>query len=314
MSNQVALNDDCASGDACRASCRHHRCFVHNCGHRNDAFSPSVWWRARQQWRNSNRSPRQLVHRRSICTQINAIAYATTLRGRRSPAIITYRIGGAHLRSVSMSYRPLAIAAAVAALSSMHIASAAAQSVYVAPGGVYIGAGAGPIYVTPPAPLNGSTAYVEPYAEGYGTAAYVGPGYDYGYGPRGYVAAGYGDQYGPGPYVAPGYGYGPRPYVAPRYGYGYGPGPVAPRYDYGYGHGPGHGYRSGPGPYVAPRYGYRSGPGPYVAPRYGYGYGPAAPVRRHYNGPPAAYAAAVPPRPHVAMPYRAGRCVGRHCY
>jgi hypothetical protein len=175
-----------------------------------------------------------------------------------------------------MSYRPLAIAAAVAALSSMHVASAAAQSVYVAPGGVYIGAGAGPIYVTPSAPLNGSTAYVEPYGEGYGTAAYVGPGYDYGYGPRG-VAAGYGDQYGSGPYVGPRYGY-------------------------------------GPGPYVAPRYGYRSGPRPYVAPRYGYGYGPAAPVRRHYNGPPAAYAAAVLPRPHVAMPYRAGRCVGPHCH
>ena len=36
-----------------------------------------------------------------------------------------------------MSYRPLALGIAVAALSSMHIASAAAQSVYVAPGGVY---------------------------------------------------------------------------------------------------------------------------------------------------------------------------------
>jgi hypothetical protein len=207
-----------------------------------------------------------------------------------------------------MSYRPLAIAAAVAALSAMHIASAAAQSVYVAPGGVYIGAGAGPVYVNPAAPLNGSTACVEPYAQGCGTAAYVDPGYDYGYRPGGYVAAGYADDYGPGPYgptpyVAPGYGYGPGPYVAPRYGYGYGPGPyVAPRYGYG------------PRHYIAPRYGERSGPGPYVAPSYGYGYGPTAPIRRHYNGPPAAYAAAVPPRPHVAMPYRAGRCVGRRCY
>ena len=35
-----------------------------------------------------------------------------------------------------MSYRPLALGIAVAALSSMHIGSAAAQSVYVAPGGV----------------------------------------------------------------------------------------------------------------------------------------------------------------------------------
>ena len=37
-----------------------------------------------------------------------------------------------------MSYRPLALGIAVAALSSMHIGSAAAQSVYVAPGGVYV--------------------------------------------------------------------------------------------------------------------------------------------------------------------------------
>ena len=183
-----------------------------------------------------------------------------------------------------MSYRPFALAAAVAALSSMHVASAAAQSVYVAPGGVYIGAGAGPVYVTPAAPLNGSTACVEPYAQGCGTAAYVDPGYDYGYGPGGYVAAGYADDYGPGPY-------GPGPYPYPGAAYG-------------------------PGPYVAPRYGYRSGPGPYVAPRVGYGYGPTAPapIRRHYSGPPAAYAAAVAPRPHVAIPYRAGRCVARHCY
>ena len=50
-----------------------------------------------------------------------------------------------------MSYRPLAVAAAIAALSVMHIASAAAQSVYVAPGGVY-SAGAGPVYVTVAAP------------------------------------------------------------------------------------------------------------------------------------------------------------------
>ena len=49
-----------------------------------------------------------------------------------------------------MSYRSIALA--VAAFSSMHIANANAQSVYVAPGGVYIGAG--PVYVTP-APNNG---------------------------------------------------------------------------------------------------------------------------------------------------------------
>src|SRR6202011_4716733 len=111
-----------------------------------------------------------------------------------------------------MSYRPLAVAAAVAALSSMYIASAAAQSGYVAPGGVYIGAGAGPVYVTPPAPTNGAAAYIGPRdGYGYGAAAYVEPGYGYDDGPVAYVEPRYG------------YGYGPAPYVAPRYRYGYGP-------------------------------------------------------------------------------------------
>src|SRR4030095_6646799 len=44
-----------------------------------------------------------------------------------------------------MSYRSLALA--LAAFSSMHVASADAQSVYVAPGGVYVGGG--PVYVIP---------------------------------------------------------------------------------------------------------------------------------------------------------------------
>src|SRR5260370_28182809 len=117
-----------------------------------------------------------------------------------------------------MSYRSLALAAAVGALSAMHIGSAAAQSVYVAPGGIYIGAGAGPVYVTPPAPINGAAAYVGPgYGNGYETGAYVEPDYDYGDGPAVYVEP------GPRPYVGPryGYGYGPRPYVGPRYWYGY---------------------------------------------------------------------------------------------
>jgi hypothetical protein len=163
-----------------------------------------------------------------------------------------------------MSYRSFAIGAAVAALSAMHIDSAAAQSVYVAPGGVYIGAGAGPVYVTPTPPVNGAAAYVEP-GYGYGAAGYVESDYDY--------------------------GDGSAVYVEPRYGYGY-----------------------GPGPYVGPRYGYGYGPGPYVGPRYGYAYGPAAPIRRYYDGPRSAYAAALPARPRVAIPYRTGRCLARHCY
>ena len=101
-----------------------------------------------------------------------------------------------------MSYRPLALAAAVAALSTMHIASAAAQSVYVAPGGIYIGAGAGPVYVTPGAPTNGAAAYVAPgYGDGYGTAAYEEPGYGYGYGPAAYEEPSYGYGYGPVSYT-----------------------------------------------------------------------------------------------------------------
>jgi hypothetical protein len=163
-----------------------------------------------------------------------------------------------------MSYRPLALAA-VAAFSSIYIASAAAQSVYVAPGGVYVAPGAGPVYVTPSAPINGAAGYVGPgYGHGYGTAAYVEPIDDYGYGPAAYVEPTYG------------YGYGSRTYIEPIYGYGY-------------------------------------GPGPYVEPRYRYGYGPVLPNRRYYGGPRSAYAAALPPRPRVAVPYRAGRCVGRYC-
>jgi hypothetical protein len=175
-----------------------------------------------------------------------------------------------------MNYRSLLLA--IAALSLAHITTAAAQSVYVAPGGIYIGAGAGPVYVTPPAPTNGAAAYVAP-GYGYGTTAYVEPSYGYGYGPAAYVEPSYG------------YGYGPAAYVEPSYGYGY-----------------------GPGPYVEPRYGYGYGPGPYVAPRYGYGYGPAVPNGRYYSGPRSAYAAALPPRPRVPVPYRTGRCAGRHCY
>ena len=172
-----------------------------------------------------------------------------------------------------MSYRPLAVAAAIAALSVMHIASAVAQSVYVAPGGVYIGAGAGPVYVTPAAPTIGAAAYVGPgYGYGYGAAAYV-PGYDYGYGAAAYVDRGCECGYGTAAYEEPGYGY------------------------YGYGR----------GAYVTPGYGYGYGSRPYVAPRYRYGYGSVVPNRRYYSGPRSAYAAALPPRPRLAVPYRTGR-------
>ena len=128
-----------------------------------------------------------------------------------------------------MSYRSLALA--VAAFSSLPVASADAQSVYVAPGGVYIGAG--PVYVTP-AP-----------------------------------------NYGPTPYPAP----------APTYGYEYGP-PAPPAV-------------------VAPTTVY--GPnGGYYGPNGGYNGG-------YYGAPLSAYAAELPPRPPVAVPYNGGgRCAVRY--
>ena len=176
-----------------------------------------------------------------------------------------------------MSYRPLAVAAAIAALSVMHIASAVAQSVYVAPGGVYIGAGAGPVFVTPAAPTNGAAAYVEPgYGYGYGAAAYV-PGYDYGYGAAAYVDRGCDCGYGTAAYEEPGYGH------------------------YGYGR----------GAYATTGYGYGYGSRPYVAPRYRYGYGPVVPNRRYYSGPRSAYAAGLPSRPRMMVPYRTGRMLRR---
>jgi hypothetical protein len=84
-----------------------------------------------------------------------------------------------------MSYRSLVLA--TAALSLVHVASAGAQSVYVAPGGVYVGSG--PVYVIP-APNNGlngdhAPAVVAPSAIGlnggvrlYGTNGGYNGGYN----------------------------------------------------------------------------------------------------------------------------------------
>src|SRR6266700_2191078 len=99
-----------------------------------------------------------------------------------------------------MSYRSLALA--VAAFSSRHVASADAQSVYVAPGGVYVGGG--PVYVIP-APNNGAPPYAAPtYGYEYGPPAVVAPTYGYEYGPPA-VAAPYSGSRG----CATRYGYGP---------------------------------------------------------------------------------------------------------
>jgi hypothetical protein len=81
-------------------------------------------------------------------------------------------------RTNLMSYRSRLLVAVVAAISSTHIGSAAAQSVYVAPGGVYVAPAAGPVLTTP-API-GAAAYVAPsYGPGYGTAANVDSAYNY---------------------------------------------------------------------------------------------------------------------------------------
>lgn len=70
-----------------------------------------------------------------------------------------------------MGHRSLLLA--IAAFSSIQVADANAQSVYVAPGGVYIGGG--PVFVTP-APSNFPTPYAAPtYGYGYAPPAVVAP-------------------------------------------------------------------------------------------------------------------------------------------
>jgi len=143
-----------------------------------------------------------------------------------------------------MNYRLLALT--IGALSSTQITTAAAQPVYIAPGGVYIGGG--PVYVIP-APSNG------PYVESF-----------YGYGvPEPYLAP---PVVAP-PVVAPGAGYVAAGFYGLNgygYGYGNGYGYYGNGYGYGYGNGNGYGYGSG--------YGYGNG----------YRYGPPAPA--YYNGGP----------------------------
>ncbi len=77
-----------------------------------------------------------------------------------------------------MNYRLLALA--IAGLSFAQIATADAQSVYVAPGGVYIGGG--PVYVLP-GNGNGNGGYVEPTLGGVvGATPYLAPTAVYGNG------------------------------------------------------------------------------------------------------------------------------------
>ena len=107
---------------------------------------------------------------------------------------------------------------AAAALSSSQVSAGELQSVYVAPGGVYIANAR--VYVAP-GPGNGEPPYVAP-GPAYGAPGYGAPGYGApGYGAPGYGAPGYGV---PGPayrapafYGAPGSAYSAPPaYIEPE--------------------------------------------------------------------------------------------------
>jgi hypothetical protein len=107
---------------------------------------------------------------------------------------------------------PRTLALVIAALAPMHVSSVNAQSVYVAPGGVYVGAG--PVYVIP-APNHPGVGYVAPtYGNEYGPP--VGP-------PPAVIAPttayGPGEGYYDAPLSAYGAGLPPRPPLAvPNYG------------------------------------------------------------------------------------------------
>ena len=164
-----------------------------------------------------------------------------------------------------MNYRSLVLA--IAALSFMPITTATAQTVYVAPGGVYIGGG--PVYVIP-APGNGNGNYVEPI---------VGHGNGYGY-RNGYENEnGYENGNGDENRVPGSAAYLPT-VVAPV-------GAIVPALSGLNGNGYGYGYRNGYGP--RPQVYYRNGYGPPRLPRY-------------YNGHPllSTYASTRVPRPLAA--------------
>jgi hypothetical protein len=123
-----------------------------------------------------------------------------------------------------MMYRTIMLT--IAALSTTQASAGdLSPSVYVAPGGVYIGSAQ--VYVTP------GPKHIEPYAA---------PTYDPNYAPSGYVHRRHGYYNGVGPYVTPPYGrepgyapslYGREPGYAPSlYGRepGYGPPPYAVDY------------------------------------------------------------------------------------
>ena len=174
-----------------------------------------------------------------------------------------------------MKYRSLAFT--VAAFSSLHVASADAQSVYVAPGGVYVGAG--PVYVIPA----GTNA----------AAPCVAPTNGYECGPPGVVAP-------PPAVVAPTAVYSPNgAYYGEPNGAYYG----EPNGAY-YGEPNGAYYGEPNGAYYgAPNGAYYGAPnGAYYGAPNGAYYG--ASIRAHHGVPVVAYASERVPRPFVGVPYR----------
>src|SRR4051812_14648244 len=97
-------------------------------------------------------------------------SHSKCLRSDRGSATISYR-GGLRDRRLIMRYGMLTFMAA--AISSSQVSAGELQSVYVAPGGVYIANAR--VYVAP-GPGNGEAPYVAPGAA-YGAPGYGAPGY-----------------------------------------------------------------------------------------------------------------------------------------
>ena len=107
------------------------------------------------------------------CVNSATVAPATMIGEDRGRDLV-----GLYDQELRMNYRLLALA--IAGLSFAQIATADAQSVYVAPGGVYIGGG--PVYVLP-GNGNGNGGYVEPTLGGVvGATPYLAPTAVYGNG------------------------------------------------------------------------------------------------------------------------------------
>jgi hypothetical protein len=143
-----------------------------------------------------------------IGTFIDAANVCAAMKARRQSVIGV----GFRNRRLIVKYGLLMFAAA--ALSSSQVSAGELQSVYVAPGGVYIASAR--VYVAP-GPANGEPPYAAPGAA-YGAPPYAAPGPAYGvpgYGAPGYVAPGPAYR-APAYYGAAGSAYAPPPVYVER--------------------------------------------------------------------------------------------------